>query len=220
MKVSKFNKEKLNEVLRRKYLNELIDFCLYENCLQEETAREYFDWLIDKIENDGDYAKIGGKTEKEILQTSALDRWNEEKRQMRNQIENGVIINYFGDNQSFNDFVSDFEKELKRGIDNRTIEKRDLPKIRACFDYYCNLFSYREKASRSSNWAEPRPYFSKKVTWKGKDSEYDRKHKIMHRWNPQKHTWIETDPWKQKDYYQTVEDNLNNPDSPENKIAI
>lgn len=110
MKVSKFNKEKLNEVLRRKYLNDLIDFCLYESCLQEETAREYFDWLVDKIENDGDYAKIGGKTEKEILQTSALDRWNEEKRQMRNQIENGVIINYFGDNQSFNDFVSDFEK--------------------------------------------------------------------------------------------------------------
>lgn len=220
MRVSRLNEEKLNEIKHRKYLNELIDFCLYESCLNEETAREYFEWLAKKIKNDGDYAKIGGKTEKEILQASALERWEEEKRQMRNQTENGVITDYFGENQSFNDFVWDFEKELKNGIDNGEIDKKDLPKIRACFDYYCDLFSYREKTSRSSNWDEPKPHFSKKVTWKGKDSEDDKRRKIMHKWNRNTHNWVDTDVWKQRDYYQTVEDDPNNPNAPENKVAV
>lgn len=46
MRVNKLGEEKLNEVQRKKNLNELFDFCLYGDCLQEETAEKYFKFLL------------------------------------------------------------------------------------------------------------------------------------------------------------------------------
>ena len=42
----------------------------------------------------------------------------------------------------------------------------------------------------------------------------------MHKWNRNTHNWVDTDVWKQRDYYQTVEDDPNNPNAPENKVAV
>ena len=49
MRVSRLNEDRLIEVRHRKYLNELLDFCLYESFLNEETAEDYFDWLLPRV---------------------------------------------------------------------------------------------------------------------------------------------------------------------------
>ena len=46
MRINKLDEEKVNEVQRKRNLNELFDFCLYKDCLQEETAEKYFAFLL------------------------------------------------------------------------------------------------------------------------------------------------------------------------------
>ena len=49
MRVSKMNEDRLVEVRRKKYLNELLDFYLYGDCLDEDMAEEYFDSIKENI---------------------------------------------------------------------------------------------------------------------------------------------------------------------------
>lgn len=72
------------------------------------------------------------------------------------------------------------------------------------FDYYCDCFRYNVNGNRFESNV-PNPAFSKKITWKGKDSEKDKKNKIMHRWNKNRELWIK-DIWENGHYYQTVPD--------------
>ena len=48
MRVSKVNKCTPIKI-RKQYLNELVDFCRYDYCLEEETAKAYLEFLVDAI---------------------------------------------------------------------------------------------------------------------------------------------------------------------------
>lgn len=49
MRVSKMNEDRLVEVRRKKYLNELLDFYLYGDCLDEDMTEEYFNSIKENI---------------------------------------------------------------------------------------------------------------------------------------------------------------------------
>lgn len=181
----------------KKYLRETVDLCLYGNhCLQEETARDYFDWLVKAFEEEKDYQKVTA----EMLRIAAQHRWERENIELKDQKYSGVISDYFEDEETLEGFKNEFEKVLHEEAKDRNFSKEEVARIRMYFDYYCDCFKYGINGNRWEG-APPNPVFSKKVTWKGKDSSREKKSGIVHRFN--NNHWIK-EVWKKNDYYQTV----------------
>lgn len=186
MRALRLNENRLIEMHRRKYLNELLDFCLYESCLQEEAARDYFEWLKDRVVEDKrfdferkDYYK-GGKKSKvnystDILEPTAVDRFKYEQRFMNQTDFQHAYFQSDDENKnlekgknigiSLDDFINEFKNYLKTRKD---VSDSQRMKIADCFEYYCDMFA-KDKFVEYDWWTTPTaPTFSDEVSWKNK----------------------------------------------------
>ncbi|MCQ2248116.1 MAG: hypothetical protein MJZ50_03810 [Treponema sp.] len=184
MEIRKLTEVRLLGVLHRKYLHELLDFCLYEECLQEETAQDYFEWLKAKICDVGhgvpdkrfkkhrDDLFSGSDNEHtataygQILRGLGDERFEDRKAHQPSQ--NGILTDYF-QGQTFNEFRKDFKDFVSRDLNNGRITKDESLKILDCFDYYCNLF-VKEGAPETRAYSSPNPDFSLEANWQEKNS--------------------------------------------------
>lgn len=140
MRMSKLNENRLAEIRHRKCLNELLDFCLYGDCLQEETAREYFYWLLPRVltQNDAirdflisknlntnvyktdfsNYESVNAN--REILTNLGEERFSEFEVDDKKQKDDGIIIDYFDDGFKF------FKSQLKSLLDKMKASAKKL----------------------------------------------------------------------------------------------
>ena len=140
MKVSKLTERKLQETEYKNCLNEMIDFCLYESCLNEETAKDYFKFLI----NDGlskiDWKNKNAYEQNEEIDAVSFDRFNKEKKRLTADKDKYNEEGYF-ESKSFAEFRNDFKKLLKNKKNDKSLTKDEIGNILLMFDLYCSRFS-------------------------------------------------------------------------------
>lgn len=133
MRINKLDEEKVNEVQRKRNLNELFDFCLYKDCLQEETAEKYFAFLLQTGLQNVDWKSTDKTMNAELNHVNTDLRFNIESRRPYAQNDDyfeGETLEQFE-----KDFL-DFVKEQRRHNLTPKIER----KIMTVFNDYVKHF--------------------------------------------------------------------------------
>lgn len=166
MRVSKVN-ECTPIKIRKQYLNELVDFCRYGYCLEEETAKAYLEFLVDAINKVK--SQKGSKVADKNLDKINTNRFNSELRR-----DPELVDGYFEDGKGT---LSEFEnlfarafQQLKSETDED--EKRKIPQewIKWLQDAFNNYVSRFEKRTAGINTD-----FADRVDWTDK-GEFKGKH--------------------------------------------
>lgn len=162
MRISKLNKDRLVEVRRRKYLNELFDFCLYESCLQEETATDYFAWLINQGLNQVNWDEKNSYKKNSDIDVANTDRFNAELNRLE-ATDDYDEKGYFEGNT-----FAEFRKEFKRNLRNQkaNFSKSELSQILNMFDLYCSRF-VKNLDGLKREYEKITPTFAQSANWKG-----------------------------------------------------
>lgn len=117
---------------RGQILNETLDFCKYYYCLQEETAKDYFEFLK-KSWDDFDLDQSGNALDAE-LDSINIRGFNSESKDLSKE------DNYFS-NSTLSEFKLEFIKVLK---EDKSIPSSQKRKMQMIFN------NYYEKFKRSS----------------------------------------------------------------------
>lgn len=147
--------------LKEKVLNELLDFCKYGYCLEEETAKTYMQFLVDALV----------KIEKSRGKKAAANEENHSKVNNnrfageRDRLGNRAGDDYF-EGKSLGEFEKDFEKIFNQLKTQHTLDdKRKIPAewivwIQDTFNNYVARFEKRNTKIDTD--------FRNQVDWKDK----------------------------------------------------
>jgi len=153
MRIDKLDEEKLNEFR---------DFCRYGYCLEEETAKEYLNFLVNGIKSITDkYKTISADTAHKINNKRFR---NERTRDDR--IDNDYFESFSGKEGTLSEFETEFEymfNQLKIEKDDKG--KRKIPQewitwIQSTFNDYVCRFDKRDPSIKAD--------FADEVNWKDK----------------------------------------------------
>lgn len=104
----------------------MIDFLLYRKVLNEETADDYFDYLMNEGLNAISWDSDGKEIAAEIENVNTTNRFNR-------QIENDDIENDYFEGDSFGSFITKFA----RRVEDEHLDTKTRRRILTIFANYC-----------------------------------------------------------------------------------
>lgn len=150
-------------------LSEMLDLLLYKRVLKEETAIDYFDWLLAEGLNSVNWNNKKAFELNVEIDNANTDRFNTELERLKDS-KDYKEKGYFED-KTFEEFRKDFKMHVKNQKD---LEKDIVKKVLIMFDLYCSRFV--------KNLDEPRridgyilPTFRKVANWKSKNSPKEKR---------------------------------------------
>lgn len=150
-------------------LSEMLDLLLYKRVLKEETAIDYFDWLLAEGLDSVNWNNRKTFELNVEIDTANTERFNAELERLKDS-KDYEEKGYFED-KTFKEFRKDFKAYVRN---QRDLEKDIVKKALIMFDLYCSRFV--------KNLDEPRridgyilPTFKKVANWKSKNSPEERK---------------------------------------------
>lgn len=144
--------------LKEKVLNELLDFCKYGYCLEEETAKEYLKFLVNGIKNiSNKYKTVSADSAHKIN-----NKRFEDERARNKKIKDDYFESFSGKEGTLSEF-EDMFNQLKMEKDDKG--KRKIPQewitwIQSTFNDYVCRFDKRDSSIKAD--------FADEVNWKDK----------------------------------------------------
>lgn len=161
MRVSRLNEERLNEIRRKKYLNELVDFCRYGYCLEEETAKDYLNFLVNRIKK---ITRRHNTITKDTAHKINNKRFKDERARDR-RIDDDYFETFSNKEGTLNEFEIEFGNmfnQLKTEKDDdgkRKIPQEWITWIQTTFNDYVCRFDKRDSSigtdfAAEVNWVD------------------------------------------------------------------
>ena len=134
-------------------LSEMLDLLMYKQVLTEETAADYFDWLINQGLNAVNWELKGDNLTNELSDVNTRERFN-------NELNDDIEDNYFEDKS-----LSQFRKEFAQIVKEADLEEEQKNHIWQMFNNYCYHFA------QSVSSKTVKPNFRKAANWKDKSKD-------------------------------------------------
>lgn len=134
-------------------LAEMLDLLMYKQVLTEETAADYFDWLINQGLNAVNWELKGDNLTNELSDVNTRERFN-------NELNDDIEDNYFEDKS-----LSQFRKEFAQIVKEADLEEEQKNHIWQMFNNYCYHFA------QSVSSKTVKPNFRKAANWKDKSKD-------------------------------------------------
>ncbi len=135
-------------------LAEMLDLLMYKQVLTEETAEDYFDWLIEEGLEAVNWNLTGDNLVNELSDINTRERFNNELDR------EGIEDNYFESNS-----LSQFRKDFARKVKNENLPDDQEKKVWQMFNNYCYHFA------QSVSSKTVKPNFRKQVNWTDKSKD-------------------------------------------------
>jgi len=134
-------------------LAEMLDLLMYKQVLTEETAEDYFEWLINEGLNAVNWELKGDNLTNELSDVNTRERFN-------NELNDDIEDNYFEDKS-----LSQFRKEFAQIVKEADLEEEQKNHIWQMFNNYCYHFA------QSVSSKTVKPNFRKAANWKDKSKD-------------------------------------------------
>lgn len=135
-------------------LAEMLDLLMYKQVLTEETAEDYFEWLINEGLNAVNWELKGDNLTNELSDVNIRERFNIELDRR------GIEDNYFEDKS-----LAQFRKEFARKVKEEDLDEEQKNRIWKMFNNYCYHFA------QSVSSKTVKPNFRKAANWKDKSKD-------------------------------------------------
>lgn len=136
-------------------LSEMLDLLLYKKVLKEETAEDYFNFLMQDGLETVNWNSTGKELSGELEYVNTVKRFNQ-------QIRNANIRNDFFEGDSFGTFMVKFLKRVNR--EHLDVEKRR--KVLTLFTNYCYHFAEMHDINSDTS-----PSYRDHAIWVNKNRE-------------------------------------------------